>query len=172
MLNKIIENIFSDNEIKEIEAVILNNINSRELVIWNDSNPRTDFSNISKLHSDLGRLLLQDITFSKNILEKLATALSDQGIDKKYLTAAYCEYSGKYGRPNLSVHRDRGPKETICLDYKLDSNTKWDLVIEGRAYDVPKNSAIIFETVGQEHSRPTKQFSTEEYVKVIFFYFL
>jgi hypothetical protein len=172
MLNVIIENVFSDDEIKEIEDVILNNIDSRELVIWNDLNPRKDVSNISKLHSDMGRLLLQDITFSKNIKDKLSAVLNDQGINKKYLTAAYCEYSGKYGRPILSMHRDKGLKETICLDYKLDSNTKWDLVIEGKSYDISKNSAIVFETVGQEHGRPTKQFSTEEYVKVIFFYFV
>jgi len=172
MLNVIIENVFSDNEIKEIEDTVLNNINNRELVIWNDADTRADLSNISKLHSDMGRLLLQDITFSKNIKERLLAVLSDQGISKRYLSAAYCEYSGKHGTPNLLTHRDKGPKETICLDYKLDSNTKWDLVIDGRSYDVPKNSAIIFETVGQEHGRPIKQFSTEEYVKVIFFYFL
>ena len=172
MLNTIIKDIFSEDEVQEIKDTISENLSQRELVVWDESNPRTDLKNISKLHSDMGRLLLQDIEFSKVIVEKLLSTLAEQGINKRYISAAYCEYAGRHGTPNLGMHRDKGPKETICLDYKLDFNTGWDLIVDGTAHDIPKNSAIVFETVGQQHGRPVKQFSADEYVRVIFFYFV
>jgi len=171
MRNEIIKDIFSEEEVEEISKAISDSIKTRSLADGPELAGDPNISKVYRIQPDMGRLFLRDVEFSDSVQKRVTDVLSIHGVKKQYLTAAYCEYSGKYGTPTLNMHKDRGPKEMVCLDYKLDSNTDWDLIIEDHRYGIPKNSGILFETANQSHGRPDRQFSSSEYVRVIFFYF-
>jgi hypothetical protein len=171
MKNHIINSIFSNEEVLDIKNTILNNIEARTLTDWDGNNDHSGSRNLYRIHAELGRLVMDSVEFSPTITGKVSKIFKDLGLGERYLGATFCEYSGKYGRPRLDEHVDSGPSGTMCLDYKLAANTNWSIAIDKIEYEVDENSALIFDTTRQIHGRPAKDFSEQEYVQVIFFYF-
>ena len=57
------------------------------------------------------------------------------------------------------------------VDYQLDSNTSWDITVDGKDYPVRNNEAVVFNAVEFEHARPVKKFLDNEFITMIYFRF-
>ena len=73
--------------------------------------------------------------------------------------------------PMLNPHFDVSDVSTVFLDYQLDSNTMWPIAVEQDVFELENNSALLFESVGNIHYRPIKNFLDKEFVKMLFFRF-
>ena len=85
---------------------------------------------------------------------------------------SYVVYSKDYGFPQLVPHYDRPSKVCFLLDYQIDSNVEWDLVVDGEKYKMSDNDMLNMNVTSQVHWRDPKVFSEGEYLKVIFFSFI
>jgi hypothetical protein len=84
---------------------------------------------------------------------------------------SYVVYDNSYGFPQLVPHYDRPSKVCFLLDYQIDSNVQWDIVVDGKKYSMGDNDMITMNVTSQIHWRDPKVFLDGEYLKVIFFSF-
>lgn len=147
-----VDNIFSDEELDFFYRV-------------GDSIDESQINDTS-----LGRILksvnLNDMP--ESIQEKLNKIVGD--ITGKSLSpshALYAEYSAQYGQPNLPPHFD-GDINDLVVDFQLSSNTRWDLGVDTKNYQLEDNSALFFNANEHVHWRPYKTFKDGEFVKMIF----
>lgn len=174
IMERVIKSVFTNEELDQIKMTIENELSERLLADWEteDEIHHINYLDKYKIHPAMGRLLVENIsTFPHHIMEKIKSVAYDFDNSLRYLSATYCEYSGAYGTPNLNMHKDRGTGENVCLDLQLESNIKWDLIINGETYSHEDSDIIIFKTTEEEHGRPQIDFSANDFVKVIFFYF-
>lgn len=172
-MNKITKSVF-DNSQKEIILKTISDefLNRKVRQIDEYGNTKEEYNNDNdiKIHPSMGRLIIEDLNFG-SLINNYVTSLINVDKQIQYLSATYCEYSGKYGTPNLNMHKDHGRKETICLDYQLESNTLWDMIIDDQTYMLADNEAVSFYSMSQTHGRPDRVFLDSDYMKMIFFYF-
>ena len=71
-----------------------------------------------------------------------------------------------YGRPGLSEHKDGGFPLQIIVDYQLDSNTSWNIKVDGQEYEIGNNDALVFDPVISSHSRPQKDFNSNDLCEI------
>ena len=169
-MNKVIKNILNDDLIKEINDIIEKELSNRPQIDWDNKNVG-GMQNGYRIDPDLGRLLIEHLPLSFNIINEISKNFIDILNGYKYVNTMYCKYSSEYGRPQLQNHLDKGKFETICIDYQLDSNTDWDLTIENKTYTLKNNDAVSFHTKKQLHGRSIKNFNPGEYVTMLFIYF-
>ena len=78
---------------------------------------------------------------------------------------------GTIGAPFLSPHYDETFKEPrFTFDYQMRSNTSWPLVVEEKQFALEDNQALTFSGTHQIHWRTKKEFSSEDFVDMIFFH--
>lgn len=82
----------------------------------------------------------------------------------------FAHYSLQFGIPKLAPHLDNHSAQ-YTIDYCLDSNCDWPVVVEGKEFLIPINGALTIDTNKQFHWRKPKKFTENEYVKMIFFHF-
>lgn len=169
-MNKIIKNILNNDSIKEIDTIIQKELSVRPKIDWNNQNIGS-MQNGYRIDPDLGRLLIEHLPLTKNIIEEISSKFFEILKGYQYVNTMYCKYSSEYGKPQLNNHLDRGQFETICIDYQLDSNTDWALTIEDENFVLKNNDAISFHTKKQLHGRQIKNFDPNEYVTMLFIYF-
>lgn len=124
------------------------------------------------IHDELGRLQFGHlINLPISIVNKvsdIAKNLSDQKLSMSH--AIGVEYNAAYGSPNLPVHYDHDTNDLI-INFQLSSNTKWDIGIDLKVYELEDNSALVFNGNEYTHWRPRKIFNQGEFIKMIFFRF-
>jgi len=147
-----VDNLFSDNELKELNKTF------SDLSVLNDSNLGR-VQNVFQVHQ-------RDINMK---IYDLANSLSDKKVH--LASAAYAYYSNLYGEPNLPPHFDSDSTDLI-IDYQLEANISWDLGINTELYSLEDNSAIVFNPNTNIHWRPHRRFEDGEYVKMLFFRFI
>lgn len=179
LLNKVISNVLSESDILEIKDNVRKD---KETLVTLKTFPeneyktlteyRTDLPTIKILNKPLGRLILHRFKISKEIQEKILGALEENGFpDYFYLDSTiYLEYKKEHGFPKLLDHKDE-EVDVLFVDYQLDSNTSWPLVIEGVEYDLPNNSMVTFFGNKQNHKRPTRIFKDGQYKEILIFKF-
>lgn len=124
------------------------------------------------IHHELGRLQfggLKDLP--QNILDKVNNIAKN--VSSKKLSMAHAmavEYGSSYGVSNLPVHYDHDTNDLI-INFQLSSNTKWDIGIDLKTYELEDNSAVVFNGNEYTHWRPHKLFKNGEFIKMIFFRF-
>lgn len=167
----ILKDIFSNEEIQNIKNTIFNQGSKKEVI--NLKEPIDIDDNTNKIYSVMGRLDVEKLHFDKIIIEKIEKTLSNLYPNKKfYIGNKYIissTYSGLYGRPGLSEHKDGGFPLQIIVDYQLDSNTSWNIKVDGQEYEIGNNDALVFDPVISSHSRPQKDFNLNDYVTMIYF---
>jgi hypothetical protein len=157
MENKVIYNLFTDSEIqdiyKAIEAVA-EKTNIQDFL----GRTRLDYENpdIHKLPESISKKVL---SIAREINPRL---------NLFYFT--YVEYNNKWGTPRLGPHKDETGLP-LTINCQLESNAKWDLYVEGKAYSLEDNSALILNVRDQDHWRPEKKFSDDEFIRMLFFHF-
>jgi hypothetical protein len=167
----VLKNIFSDEEIQNIKDTIFNQSSKREVITLEEPNGIND--NTNKIYNLMGRLDVEKLSFDKTVIEKIEKTLNNLYPNKKFYIGnkdiISSTYSGLYGRPGLSEHKDGGFPLQIIVDYQLDSNTPWNIKVDGEEYEIENNDALVFDPVTSSHSRPQKDFNSNDYVTMIYF---
>lgn len=172
-----IDNFFTQNELDELNNIIKNgkNIKSYEY-IKNEQlkNPelKTSYNRFAPKEIEQMSRMLLEFEFPYYFIEKLDKIAKPLYKDEIKLTHwNYIEYSLKYNNgsginPNLPPHID-ADENLITINCQLNSNTDWDIVIDGIRYPLKNNQAIIFSAVNQVHWRPKKIFKDGEFVEIL-----
>jgi len=157
MKNEIIYEVFTKSEIEDIYAAV------------------DAFADKTQFQEFLGRIRI-DYEFDKiknlpesikNKVSHIANQISDTH-SLFYFT--YVEYNNTYGKPQLGPHKDE-TAFSLTINCQLESNTDWDLYVEGEAYKLKDNSALIMNVRDQDHWRPEKKFKEGEFIRMLFFHF-
>jgi len=110
-------------------------------------------------------------TFPADLLEKVNSrgkTLSGSNIGVGHIYTV--TYSKEFGKPDLPPHID--PSNAVfCIDYQLESNTIWDIAVEGVLYRLKDNNAVTIPTSTHTHWRKQKTFLDGEFVTMVFFHF-
>jgi hypothetical protein len=143
--------LFSEDELKYINNII----NTSENVSFYDHLGREE------KHIEISDSI-------KNKLIELVSSISDKKIT--FDGAMYVKYSNEHGSPNLPPHFD-GASADMMIDFQLESNTRWDLGVDVKNYELKDNSGLMFNPNTNIHWRPRKEFKDGEFIKMIFFRF-
>lgn len=162
MENKIIENVFSEKEIDDINAAALSKQDDIEIQTFlGRTRLDYDFKDIDKLP--------KSIIDKANGLIKEFSDCEKRKYSFRYFTLV--EYNNQYGMPQLGPHKDTCAFTGTIL-CQLESNTSWDLYVEGVAYSLKDNSALLINARDQDHWRLHKDFSDGDYIKMVFLHYL
>lgn len=108
----------------------------------------------------------------EDIVYKLTSMASDfYGKELKLYAVAFGRYSNQFGLPKLPPHIDDVPSQ-FTLDYQLDGNISWPIVIEGNSYILKNNSVLVFEGEHVLHWRPKRKFIDSEFLDLMWFQFI
>lgn len=107
----------------------------------------------------------------KNILD--AVSSFGQNINKNAVLefATFVTYSNKYGNPQLIPHFDKPKKVPFLIDYQMNANKSWPLIVDGEEIIHEDNEAIVLDSTRSMHWRKPDIFEDGEEVSVIFFSF-
>jgi hypothetical protein len=176
MNTKLIKNLLSEEEVSSILKSIQDELDSRP-VIKEDKPTSTVHPNTATLYwKDFGRIDVRYPKISQEIIDKVFDIVKEKADpvfkDLKFQFAIYAEYSTKTGgNPMLNPHFDVSDNSTLFLDYQLDSNVSWPIVVENDSFDLKNNDSLLFESVENIHYRPIKNFTSDQFVKMLFFRF-
>jgi len=147
------------------------------------------YNNTSKVNIDLEKLKTNE--FPKNVvtvwpggkaifnaIEIIPNNIKQKLIDyvlshKETIDSFDCfftRYSKEFGSIGLGPHID-DHDVNFKIDYQLESNRNWDLIVENNRYCLKDNSALVFSPSEQVHWRAPVTFNDKEYVDMIFFDF-
>jgi len=183
------KNIVIDNLLTQESIVLIKDIIDLELKrenIWVESGihyllKKEDPKYVHKkedtvgvVKSDFARIDLQNL----KIPEKIINEISQKLVENNLIGYKYCKsstvmmYNKNLGNPKLTEHIDKTEdKDTIMVDYQLESNTDWGIRVEDVNYVLSDNQALIFWGNQQRHSRSFKKFNDKEFVTNIIFRF-
>lgn len=107
----------------------------------------------------------------KNVITILEAKASEiYGKDLNLYAVAFGQYNKKFGQPKLPPHIDEVPSQ-FTIDYQLDGNVSWSIIIEGYEYTLKNNSILTFEGEHVLHWRPKKDFQDNEFLDLMWFQF-
>lgn len=150
-----------DNILSEEEIIILKNIRSTI------DTKRLD----SKKGRELAPVPNNDI-LPTSVIDKFTKIASDfYGRSLKLYAVAFGRYSNDFGKPKLPPHIDEVPSQ-FTLDYQLDGNIDWSIIIEGKDYFLKNNSILMFEGEHVLHWRPKKIFNNQDFLDLMWFQFV
>lgn len=156
--NKVIKDIFTDEQIVKLKYIIA--LNMHKMVLNNDPNRgRDDLELYEKSNNDI---------FDKNIIDTVLSHF-DEGYYVQHIT--FSDYNNNHINPNLPLHKDPNyPDNGLTFDYQLESNVDWPFYIDDEGFTMKDNEAIIFDPKNSWHYRPDQTFKDGEYVRIVFFY--
>lgn len=162
MKNKIIHNVFSENEIKDINSAVFLKKHDTEIQTFL-GRTRLDYS-------------FEDIDNLPDSILNKANDLIKEFFDKdkrkysfRYFTVV--EYNNEFGMPQLGPHKDTCAFTGTIL-CQLESNISWDIYVEGTPYTLVDNSALLINARDQDHWRMHKEFNEGDYLKMVFLHYL
>jgi hypothetical protein len=167
-----VDNLFTDEEIKELKDIIYFN-KSRDQVVHGEFERTTEkmWDRFRPKRIEYMSRVLIEFEIPKHIENKLdliAKPLYKEPIALCHYN--YIEYNKKYGTgensPRLQPHID-ADENLVTINYQLDSNIEWEVVIEGKSYPLKNNQAIIFSAVNQIHWRPKRRIKDGEFTEII-----
>jgi hypothetical protein len=177
MKNNYKENVFTLEEIQDIEKSILNELSSRSHVEWSDSTMgNTHTENLVRIKRDfLGRIEINNLPLPDPVIQKVLKIAKEMyqleaSYPKNISGITYVEYNKKYGQPCLNVHKDNGSCGFI-LDYQLSSNISWPFGVEESTYNISDNSILAMYPITHYHWRPNIEWNEGDFVRLIFFEF-
>jgi hypothetical protein len=150
---KFIENVFSKTEIDYLKDIV----KEKETIKLYNIRPDT-----GRLAIDLGLIKPEIIAKVQGIIQNI------YGKDYKIKDVGFQRYKLEYGFPNLRPHVDDQQCQVV-FDYQVESNKKWDVVVEGNSIGLNDNDAVVFEGEIDVHWRNPVHFKLNEYVSMINF---
>lgn len=150
---KFIEKVFSKTEIDYLKDIVKEN----------------ETAKLYSIRSDTGRLAMPLTSLKPEIIAKVQEIIQNiYGKDYKINAVLFQRYKLEYGFPNLKPHTDNYISQVV-FDYQIESNKKWDLVVEGDSISLNDNDAVVFEGEKDVHWRNPVYFKSNEYVSMINF---
>ena len=171
----ILKDIFTIDEIEKLKRFISIQTEGRETIRFLNPEPvDPDKADHIKIYSKWGRKDIPQIKLPPDIKSKIEQVVNDSLGDGKYFVNSsevlVSTYSNEYGTPTLQKHKDGGTSSFLA-DYQLESNTSWDITVDGNDHPVRDNEALVFNAVESEHARPFKLFSDNEFITMVYFRF-
>ena len=173
---KLIKNILSDQDLKDLEDAIDREFNSRAVMKLNLPTKSIEENNSVCYYSGLGRIDIKYPNIPQHILDKIYNSVVKNLDEEIELLSSdfvmYAEYTkSSGGNPRLEPHFDIVDFGTVILDYQFKSNKVWEVKVESDFFALEDNSAILFDPSEKIHSRTVRTFSDDEFVKMLFFRF-
>lgn len=128
------------------------------------------------IQESLSRLHIE-VIYPEDILKRLEMFASELCGEKVILSHnSYYHYSKKYNpdmqTPILKPHRDfDNYYSKLTLDYQLDKNVDWSIVIEGKRYNLEFGDMLAFWGAGLVHWRENIVLGENEETSVLTFHF-
>lgn len=172
----ILRDILSAEDIDRIKKAISNEFDTREKKYARFPNKDMDIDDCVTYFYGSGRIDIRYPSIPQDIIDKVYNHVSSYVEspydDLEFDFAIYAEYSKESGgNPKLSPHFDITQGSTIIFDYQLESNTDWGITVEDDTFILKDNSGLLFDPLGNIHSRPARLFNNEEFIRMIFFRF-
>ena len=157
----------------KLKDFLQNHFDSKEIVKKEDIVDMDTFKDVY-IDNRVGRAVctIDSDNIDKSIISPFIEYAKSFNPDAILDFISYVVYDNQYGFPQLVPHYDRPSNVCFLLDYQVDSNTSWDLVVDGAPYSMSDNDMITMNVTSQVHWRDPKVFLDGEYVKVIFFSFI
>ena len=168
---KIKINFLNNNEIKMLSKYIDEELSNRKIITL-DQNTVVN-TEIIILQKNIGRIVMhfnihkmpEDI-YNKVFL--YAKTINRFTVPNTFM---FCRYSLEYGMPKLIPHKDNSNTD-FTIDYQLNSNIKWPIVVENKEYVLSNNDALIFKSSDYSHWRTPIIFKENDFVDMVFFHFV
>jgi hypothetical protein len=162
MKNNIIYNVFTKDEIKDIETAVSLKKDDTEVQTFL-GRTRLDYSN-----KDIDNLPHSILSKANDLIKEFSDK-DKRRYSFKYFTLV--EYNNEFGMPQLGPHKDTCAFTGTIL-CQLDSNVSWDIYVEGIPYTLIDNSALLINARDQDHWRIHKEFNDGDYLKMVFLHYL
>lgn len=178
-----VDNLFNENQIKELRNLIETNRKIEPLIIGDrveDGYIRaSDFRSRyqPKIAKNMSRMLIEfDMPEDcEKVLDDIAKPTYNGDIALCHWN--YIDYNIKYGygdnSPALPPHLD-ADENLVTINYCLDTNIEWDLYISNyensskfEKYSLGPGQTIVFSAVNQIHWRPKRKFIDGEFCEII-----
>lgn len=165
--NIYVENALTEKSMQEIKNTVDHYFNSLQVTEKEFDKNITEPVKIWR--KSMGRVTIQNLPLSDECLNEFKKILSDNNWNDYYFAAntTYIEYSNKYGIPKLLPHKDGDGFDSIVIDYCIDTNVVWPVIVEDKSFVLKNNSAVLFDGVNQYHSRPVIKMSDLDFEKVL-----
>lgn len=157
--NVVIENVFTDEELKQIQGAVGSKAGSAFV------EPHCQLNNFIQLPDSIVNKLTE---YAKQVSKNNNVVLTE------YCHAIYknTEIDGKKFRPSLFPHYDETFKEPrFTFDVQLAGNIDWDILVEHRVLSLKNNQAATFSGTHQIHWRDPKEFADDQFVEMLFCHF-
>ena len=165
--NIYVENVLTEKSIQEIKDAV---DYYSESLDFTEGFDKTTTDVLKIWRKPLGRLLIQNLPLSDECLDQFKKIVIDNNwTDYEFVgSTAYLEYRNKYGMPKLPPHKDGGlGSHTIIIDYCIETNVVWPMIIENESFVLKNNSAVLFDAISQSHHRPIIKMSDSDFEKVL-----
>jgi hypothetical protein len=161
----IVKGFFTPEELEVILAIVKYQKNAKD---------------ISAFHAplilpDLSRMQIE-LMYPPSIQHKLEVFASEIVGEEVFMSHnSYLSYTKEHdtgSNPKLPVHYDSDNYFTkLTLDYQLDSNIDWPIVIEGESFNLEYGDLLVFWGAGQAHWREPVFFKDGDNTEVLTMHF-
>ena len=170
----VVSNLFNDEDVAVLKNSIYTFLNSSEAIDISIEEIRENGRPLDKLLNQpwSGRVLFVAADVIPHELISKVTKYVNENHKKDLVVegVAFTRYSNKTGEPRLAPHYDTGDAK-LTVDYQLESNVQWPLVIEDKVFTLTDNSALVFRPSYEVHWRVPQLFTDDQYVDMIFFHY-
>jgi hypothetical protein len=162
---RIIKNFFTKEEVEVLLAIVKYQKNAKDL---------DEFFAPLVLPS-MARMQIE-VMYPEHIRNKLeAFATEMVGEEVRMFHNSYLDYSLEHNpdvNPKLPVHYDSDNYFTkLTMDYQLDANIDWPIVIEGESFNLKYGDLLVFWGAGQVHWREPVKFKDGDRTEVLTMHF-
>lgn len=162
---RIIKDFFTAEEVEVLQAIIKYQKNAKNLV---------EFYSPLVL-PDLSRMQIE-VMYPPTIQRKLELFASEMVGEEVFMSHnSYLSYHKEHNagtNPKLPVHYDSDNYfSKLTMDYQLDANIDWPIVIEGESFNLQYGDLLVFWGAGQVHWREPVLFKDGDNTEVLTMHF-
>jgi len=132
-----------------------------------------DHMQVIKIDTPAGKTFLNlgPTAFPKEFWEKAELEAKKINPNCEFEYISMVKYSNEFGEPTLRPHFDHPTKVCFILDYQLDGNVKWPIVVKLEEFILENNECLVFDNNMAIHWRTPQKFKEGEYLTMLFYSF-
>jgi len=133
-----------------------------------------DYMQVIKIDNNAGKTFLNlgPNDFPKEFWERAEEAAKKINPNCEFEYVSIVKYSAEFGEPTLRPHFDHPTKAVFILDYQLDGNTRWPIVVNLEEFTLENNECLVFDNNKAIHWRTPQKFKEGESLTMIFYSFI
>jgi hypothetical protein len=134
----------------------------------------TDSMQVIKMDPKSGKTFLNlgPDDFPKEFWEKAEESAKKINPNCEFEYVSIVKYSSEFGEPTLRPHFDSPTKAVFILDYQLDGNTRWPIVVNLEEFTLENNECLVFDNNLAIHWRVPQKFKEGEFLTMLFYSFV